>query len=53
MPPERPVVGDAGEALDGRVAVPRELGLWIAELLRPGRPVGKMNSCSASVETSV
>ena len=35
------MVGDTGEALDGRVGDARELGLGVAELLRPRAPGGK------------
>jgi hypothetical protein len=43
-PPERPVIGDAGEALDRRVGHARQLRLWVASSCAHQRPVGKMNS---------
>jgi hypothetical protein len=51
--PELPVVRDPGEALDACVGHARELGLGISRSVAHARPVGKMNSCSRSVETSV
>jgi hypothetical protein len=38
---ERPVIGDAGEALHGGVGHVRELWLGVAEVLRPGAPGGE------------
>ena len=44
---ERPVVGDAGEALDGRVRDARRARARGSRAPAPSaRPVGKMNSCS-------